>query len=230
MNYLKINNNDLAKGKKYVIPDIHGCFETFRALLQKIDIQKQDNLFLLGDYMNRGPKSKEVVDLVIQLLNDGYQVYPLKGNHEELAQMGYDLQKTNMEKSDGKLMDWYNDFFEGLCYYIEMEDTLLVHAGFNFNSDNPFEDYQSMLWNKKDFRHINPEPFKRIIHGHLIKPLDRIQTAIKNREMWIPLDNGCYQKNRSQYGNLCCLELDEFRLVIQENVDEMNDWKNEIFR
>ena len=169
---------------------------------------------MLGDYINRGPESKKVVDLVIQLMNDGYQVYPLKGNHEELAQMGYDLQKTNMERSDGKLMDRYNEFFEGLYYYIELEDTLLVHAGFNLNSDNPFEDYQSMLWNKKDFRHTNPEPFKRIIHGHQTKPLDRIQTAIKNREMWIPLENGCYQKNRSQYGDLCCLDLYQLRMVI----------------
>lgn len=229
MHHLKISNKDMEKGKKYIIPDIHGCFKTFQAMLQKIDFQKQDNLFLLGDYMSRGPKSKEVVDLIIQLMNDGYKIYPLKGNHEVLAQMGYGLQKSNMKKSDGRLMDRYNDFFEGLYYYIELEDTLLVHAGFNFNSDNPFEDIETMLWSKKNFRTINPEPYKRIIHGHLINPLDQIQTAIKNREMWIPLDNGCYQKNRPQYGNLCCLEINAFKLTIQGNVDEMDDWKGRIY-
>ena len=224
----KLTITDPGTGKNYVIPDIHGCFETFRALLQKIDLQKDDHLFLLGDYMNRGPKSKEVIDLIIQLMNDGYRVYPLKGNHEDLAQTGYGLRKYNMTDTAGKPMERYIRFFKDLYYYIELEDTLLVHAGINFETDNPYEDYETMLWTKKNYRRVNPNPHKRIIHGHIVKPLDKIKAAIQNREMWMPLDNGCYQKNRPQYGNLCCLELNAFQLTLQENIDEMKDYQGKI--
>ena len=224
----KLTIKEPGARKRYVISDIHGCFETFHALLQKIDLQKDDPLFLLGDYMNRGPKSKEVIDLIIQLMNDGYKVYPLKGNHEELAQTGYGLRRYNMNKADGSPVDRYISFFEDLYYYIELEETLLVHAGFNFETDNPYEDYETMLWTKKNYRRVNPNPHKRIIHGHIIKPLDKIKAAIQNREMWIPLDNGCYQKNRPQYGNLCCLELNAFQLTLQENIDEMKDYQGKI--
>lgn len=225
MNHLKINSKNSTKGKKYIIPDIHGCYDTLRALIHKIDLQKQDHLFLLGDYINRGPKSKEVVDFVIQLMNDGYKVHPLKGNHEQVAQTGQGLNTYNMNNPNGSPMYRYVDFFEKLFYYIELEDTFLVHAGFNFNKENPFEDIETMLWAKRNFQRTNPKPDKRVIYGHNRTSLDRIQTAIKNRDLWIPLDNGCYQKNRPQFGNLCCLELNGFELTIQENVDEMEDWK-----
>lgn len=228
MDHLKLTINDPGNSKKYVVSDIHGCFETFYALVQKIDLQKDDRLFLLGDYMSRGPKSKEVIDFILQLVGEGYSIYSLKGNHEDLAQTGYGLRKYNMLDADGKPIDRYMQFFADLYYYIELEDTFLVHAGFNFESDNPFEDYESMLWTKKNYRRVNPNPRKRIIHGHFIKPLDNIQAAVQNKEMWIPLDNGCYRKNKPHYGNLCCLELNEFQLTVQENVDEMKDWKGNI--
>jgi serine/threonine protein phosphatase 1 len=225
----KLTITDTGAGKNYVISDIHGCFETFHALVQKIALQKDDRLFLLGDYMNRGPKSKEVIDFILQLMNKGYSIYPLKGNHEDLAQTGYGVRKYNMTDAAGKPMDRYMQFFADLYYYIELENTFLVHAGFNFESNNPFEDYESMLWTKKNYQHINPNPHKRIIHGHFIKPLDNIQAAVQNQQMWISLDNGCYQKNRHQYGNLCCLELNDFQLTVQENVDEMEGWRGHIF-
>ena len=42
---------------KYAISDIHGCLKSFQALLEKIDLKKEDELFLLGDYIDRGPDS-----------------------------------------------------------------------------------------------------------------------------------------------------------------------------
>ncbi|MGB3587457.1 MAG: metallophosphoesterase, partial [Tunicatimonas sp.] len=53
--------------KQWVITDIHGCAKTFEALLQRINFRRSDSLYLLGDYVDRGPDSKGVLDLVMQL-------------------------------------------------------------------------------------------------------------------------------------------------------------------
>ena len=52
---------------RFAISDIHGCAKTFEALLEQIALTKDDTLFLLGDLIDRGPGSKEVVDKVLQL-------------------------------------------------------------------------------------------------------------------------------------------------------------------
>jgi serine/threonine protein phosphatase 1 len=69
---------------RYVISDIHGCLLTFQELLSKIGFSKSDELILLGDYINRGKRSKEVLDTIIELQNHDYQITALRGNHEEL--------------------------------------------------------------------------------------------------------------------------------------------------
>lgn len=75
-----------------VISDIHGALDLFESLLKKIDYNaKQDQLILLGDYVDRGPKAKEVLDKVIELHAEGAIV--LKGNHEDMmikAMLGND--------------------------------------------------------------------------------------------------------------------------------------------
>ena len=51
-------------GRRLVITDIHGCAKTFKKLLDKVGLNENDQLFLLGDYINRGP-SKQVIDKII---------------------------------------------------------------------------------------------------------------------------------------------------------------------
>ncbi|MFD1129039.1 metallophosphoesterase family protein [Paenibacillus sp. MER 78] len=67
-----------------VISDIHGCYDEFNALLHTANyISEQDKLILLGDYVDRGPNSKEVLNQIIQLHQE-YGVVTLKGNHDQL--------------------------------------------------------------------------------------------------------------------------------------------------
>lgn len=70
---------------RYVISDIHGCFLTFQELLSKIGFSKSDELILLGDYINRGKRSKEVLDTIIELQSQDYQITALRGNHEDMV-------------------------------------------------------------------------------------------------------------------------------------------------
>lgn len=64
----------------YAISDIHGCYDEFMALLRKISLQEEDELILLGDYIDRGPKSYEMLKW---LENVPANVVTLKGNHDD---------------------------------------------------------------------------------------------------------------------------------------------------
>lgn len=66
-----------------LISDIHGELTLFEELLKKVAFNEQeDQLVLLGDYIDRGPSSKEVLTKVAHLKSKGAQV--LMGNHEQI--------------------------------------------------------------------------------------------------------------------------------------------------
>ena len=71
--------------KQWVIADVHGCYKTFVNLLEyKVQLSQDDQLFLLGDYIDRGVGSKEIIDYIADLQESGYKVYTLRGNHEDV--------------------------------------------------------------------------------------------------------------------------------------------------
>ncbi len=84
----------------FAIGDIHGCFDSLKELVEnKIQLQKDDKLILLGDYIDRGDKSKEVVDYIIGLLENGFDVIPLMGNHEAMLLDAFEDKKISQNGS-----------------------------------------------------------------------------------------------------------------------------------
>ncbi len=75
----------------YVISDIHGCYKEFTELLQKIHFSKEDELYLLGDMMDRGAEPIKLVWDCMMRSN----VYPILGNHDYIALKI--LKKLNVE-------------------------------------------------------------------------------------------------------------------------------------
>jgi serine/threonine protein phosphatase 1 len=73
----------MTQGRIIAIGDIHGCSVAFRTLMNAIQPTPLDTLVLLGDYIDRGPDSRGVLDQVLQL-TERCQVVPLLGNHEEM--------------------------------------------------------------------------------------------------------------------------------------------------
>ncbi len=63
------------------IGDIHGCSQAFDQLLAVVQPQPEDIVITLGDYLNKGPDSKGVIERLLQLAQT-HQLIPLKGNHE----------------------------------------------------------------------------------------------------------------------------------------------------
>jgi serine/threonine protein phosphatase 1 len=233
------------KGRRLVIADVHGCAQTLKALvLENVCLQEEDQLFLLGDYLDRWPDPAGVLDFILTLKEVGGQVLPLRGNHEEYLLEAYndlkDLgpaflkaelwrkkpESQNLFTSQGELKGEYLAFFQSLPYYYELDRFFLVHSGFNFYKGNPFEN----TWHMTRMTTLGTNSTsKTIVHGHQITPLATIQKQIARRKNILPLDNGCYlglgqttpslSPTRADFGRLCCLDLDTLELFTEANAD-----------
>lgn len=224
-----------------MISDIHGCHRTFEALLQKIGLEKSDELFLLGDYIDRGPASKEVLDLILKLKEENYHVQCLLGNHEEMMLHAL-LQPSSSEaytwkawnggvetlKSFGassvlEVEQKYLSFIHSMPYFIEKEQFIFVHAGLNFSIPNPFADEESMLWSFDDNPMVNRDWLRNriVIHGHRIRTSEQIRNNISRLDAFpvLGIDNGCVYPKR-KYNHLCALELPSMTLSFQKNIEK----------
>lgn len=229
---------------RWVVPDIHGCLNTLKSLIEsRINLSKDDAIYFLGDYIDRGPDSKGVIDYIMSLQNNGYEVRYLRGNHEDYCIKSWNadqkqfLFRSNIEKDwrkngakqtldsfgvkrprdiDKKYIDW----MKNAEYYIELEDHILVHAGLNFNIPNPFEDFSSMMWIRNFKVDSNKVGGKKVIHGHVPVEMSMINLFAQSEGYnFLAIDNGIYYKNRDGFGNLLAYNLDTKELVIQHNVD-----------
>lgn len=235
--------------KRWVIPDIHGYAKTLEALLAQIQPAKSDHLIFLGDYIDRGPDSKKVIDIIMQLQENGYLVTALYGNHEEFLLLNYydtqkkkgffDFLKTNLLKKEwlefgGKttlksfgiksikhIPIKYIQWLEKLEYYKEFNDCVLVHAGLNFKPENVYQDKKAMLW-AKEFKIIPSKiGYKKLIHGHTPVDLEFIHHSIAQKDQeFLDLDNGVFMTQKPGFGNLLAYELNEKLLITQHNEDE----------
>lgn len=236
--------------RHWIIPDIHGYLETTRALVEyQIRPGADDTLYFLGDYIDRGPDSKGVLDYLMSLNARGIRSRFLIGNHEEFF---VETWKADFEvKSfmgfrgrNPKVADWYRyggketvksfgvkkicdidrkyiDWIEQLEYYIVLDGFVLVHAGLNFLPDDVFSDRRAMLW-AKEFDCIPAKiGGRKVIHGHTPVSHEFIfETVNGGRYDFIDLDNGVYYKGQKGFGNLTALEITEMILLAQPSLDD----------
>jgi serine/threonine protein phosphatase 1 len=71
------------QGRLFAVGDVHGCSTALRTLIDAIDPRPEDTIVTLGDYIDWGPDSRGVIDLLIGLSGRCHLV-PLLGNHEEM--------------------------------------------------------------------------------------------------------------------------------------------------
>lgn len=119
----------------YAIGDIQGCFDEFKALLEKLQFNPgQDNLWLTGDLVNRGPDSLKVLRYVRDL---GESAVTVLGNHDlHLLAIAYVGDKKRTEDTfdellsapdKDELLDWLRH--RPLMHTAETVGYTLVHAG-----------------------------------------------------------------------------------------------------
>ncbi|MCF0200742.1 MAG: serine/threonine protein phosphatase [Bacteroidales bacterium] len=232
---------------RWIIPDVHGCVKTLQALVEKqLQLRKFDALYLLGDYIDRGPDGKAVLDYLMDLQDAEYQIFPIKGNHEAMCVDafradqkkrlfgGKSLEQRQWEQVGAKetllsfgvrhpreIPQKYIDWMEACLPYVELESYVLVHAGMNFDAENPFDDTDSMLWTRSFKVDFEKSHGKKVIHGHIPCDLSFIDLVIKENERYdfVILDNGVFVTDLPGYGNLLAYNVDTKELVVQSNLD-----------
>jgi serine/threonine protein phosphatase 1 len=229
-------------GRIFCIGDIHGCPATLNELLiNRICLNKSDKLIFLGDYIDRGPDSKAVIDIILDLERKNYDVTCLIGNHEEMFIDSYhddEIYEHWVLNCGGnktlssfgiitfeELNEFCQYFFKTLLYHKTINRKyILVHAGLNFNNADIFEDKYTMIWGRS--LNINYDILKDryIIHGHTPQTLERVvdQLNIIDKKKIINLDTGCCFKNVNGLGNLTALELNSMKLFSVANIDKFD--------
>ncbi|MGA2408061.1 MAG: metallophosphoesterase [Bacteroidales bacterium] len=217
----------------FAISDIHGCFKPFYELVvNTINLKKSDQLILLGDYIDRGDQSKEVIDFIIDLYKEGFNITSLTGNHEVMLSNVYHdpdflplwLMNGGMStllsfgiRDIREIDNHYLEFFTMLEYYKILGNIVFVHAGFDDFAINPFSDKQSMIW---DCRVSYNNPLlsdKIIIHGHRPKPISYVKKLLSEKSNVISIDTGCIYEKELGYGILSALEVNSMTLFSVPN-------------
>ena len=166
------------------IGDIHGMFHELETLLEHIDCfietkwrYDRFKLIFLGDYIDRGPHSKQVIKKLRSLESENYIC--LKGNHEEMMikSVSGETEKTRFLVSGGEAsiqsyggftQEFYSDlaWMTTLSTSYEDDKRFFVHAG--IDPDAPLSDQsdEAKLWIRRKFIVDDRRFEKYVVHGH----------------------------------------------------------------
>jgi serine/threonine protein phosphatase 1 len=172
------------------IGDIHGCHVAFQAILEKIAPEADDTLVTLGDYVDRGPDSRSVIESLIELRKK-CNLVSLLGNHDDIL--------LDICQGQEELMaDWLNfggeetlasyrtsrpqlipldhvRFLESCTLLYETESHFFTHGSYDPTVPLDRQNPSLLLWGK--LRPIPPEPHysdKTAIVGHTAQRDGRI--------------------------------------------------------
>lgn len=220
---------------RYVTTDLHGCLQTFRQLLEhELHLTPNDELFVLGDYVNKGPDSRGVLDYLMALPQQGFRVHCLRGNHDQelldaargsqhltwasAADRQLTLESFGVARPED-IPDVYLRWLDELPYQLDTEGFALVHAGYNFRL-SPGQlrtDWHTML-NIKQFTYdASRLQGRRLIHGHVPTPTAEVQRQVRVKAGAISLDTGCVYRHNPELAHMAALNLDSFDLTLVRN-------------
>ncbi|MBU6385097.1 MAG: metallophosphoesterase [Planctomycetes bacterium] len=172
------------------IGDIHGCLTALDALLAAIEPTAQDVLIPVGDYIDRGPDSKGVIDRLMEL-KEKTKLFALLGNHEEMmlgvldrkrepfAWLNHGGHKTmesyGFEGDLSVIPESHRAFLESLLPYYETPTHIVVHA--NYDPQMRMENQPPDLLRWVKISHQTPKPHfsgKHVVMGHTHHPEGQI--------------------------------------------------------
>ena len=210
----------------YAIGDLHGCAEELQALLTCLKSEHQlaqdDQVIFIGDYIDRGPDSKGVIDTLLRFREEYPHSVFLKGNHEDmllsylglggrggeiyLSNGGMDCFRsykitpyTDPQNTVSKLPEAHVEFFKSLELGVTLAEFIFVHAGLNPSKALDQQSEEDLLWIRSDFTENIHSFGKTVVFGHT--PFEDIFLHLPYK---IGIDTGVI------YGNqLSCVELVE---------------------
>lgn len=214
-----------ANGKRiFVIGDIHGCVEETRILVETLvsreGVNDDDVILFLGDYIDRGPDSRGVIDYMIELRSKLPKTRFLKGNHEDMLMdfLGFGgrlgqaflynggletIQSYGIsvfaspEEMVSGLPPAHFQFLNTLESIIKIDDFICVHAGLNPLRDLTSQNDSDVFWIRDEFI-ANVHHFKHtILFGHTPH-----QEILYHLPFKVGIDTGLVFGNK-----LTCIEL-----------------------
>jgi serine/threonine protein phosphatase 1 len=201
------------------IGDIHGHLCALDSLLEAVGLRDDDQLVFLGDYVDKGPNVKGVIDRLLEIATTRKAIF-LRGNHDQMmADALRDTSKISVweclggEKplasyGEGTLADLIRKvpaehrlFLEEICAdYFVTADYIFVHGGIRAHVEPFEEDRERLLWTTLSLaeRHASG---RTVICGHS----SQRSGAIADLGHTICIDTGI-----TRAGWLTCLALDTF--------------------
>ena len=192
----------MSRPRTIAIGDIHGCAAALRALLEAIQPTEWDKIVTLGDYVDRGPDSRGVIEQLIELAQRCVHV-PLIGNHEvmmlEALDKGGDHLNWWWECGGRETIASYGKFprdvpkshvkfLRGLEDFHETQRHIFVHA--NYDYDVPMSDQSraTTLWEHLNFRQPPPHySGKTVFVGHT----PQLTGEILDSDHLVGIDTAC---------------------------------------
>ena len=171
---------------RYITSDIHGEYELFLKLLNKIRFSSSDEMFICGDVIEKGKDSVKLWKLIFSMPN----IHVIMGNHEHNFLMHYNFLMSTCEGDfasvldnlkacitdaggDGDLLDFdVIDEMEMLPYYIETDDFICIHAGLTLTEEGEVPPLESVsddeLVHNRIFKNpdVLPKNSKCVFFGH----------------------------------------------------------------
>lgn len=211
------------------IGDIHGCPKSLDALLDRINPSSDDHLLFIGDYIDRGPDSKAVIDRLLDLREEVECTF-LRGNHEAMM-LGYldsgafnlwrvnggisTLQSyANEGESEFDIPESHAEFVRNTKLYHETDDFFFVHAGLkaHLTIEKNLEegDEKVFLWERGHLEASEYAWEKPVVCGHTPRP------EPINRDKLILIDTGCVYHMQPGMGQLTAVYLPEREFVSVE--------------
>jgi len=215
---------------KYVMSDIHGCYDEFMRIIELIGFTDQDELYILGDIFDRGLEPLKILDYIVGHKN----IILIKGNHEQLFEEAFETGDYSLWYCNGgqtthsRLMESGLDYEQQVYHYIRrlpfikvVDKFILVHAGLFF-SDNfkeleldellKLQNADYCLWARDNIDFEEQYNDYTVIVGHtsvqsILNNSDN--THILKRNGTIYIDCGCCFKQIN--GKLACLRLDDMK-------------------
>ncbi|HEY9697089.1 MAG TPA: metallophosphoesterase [Trichocoleus sp.] len=196
-----------ANGRRIFVGDVHGHYDGLLKLLEAVAPGTGDQVYFVGDLIDRGPKSAQVIQLVRE---SGYPC--VLGNHEQLLLEAFPDSKVSQyalqawlqsggyttvsSYADPELLIENLNWLRTLPPYLDLGDIWLVHAGLHPNLSIAMQTHQEFCWIREEFHSIRKPyfPDKLVITGHTITFTlpDVTPGALASGQGWLDIDTGAY--------------------------------------
>ncbi|MDE2828026.1 MAG: metallophosphoesterase family protein [Bacteroidota bacterium] len=210
------------------VGDIHGCSRTLKALLKALSLGEEDHLVFLGDYVDRGPDTRGVIQQLIALSEQVNCTF-LRGNHEQAmldwlsGQWGtywlhYGGEETLQSYMQGGKMDLpatHLSFLQSTTLYLDTPEFFFVHAGLRpdrtVRENIRLAEAEVFLHYRGHLRAAVPLWEKCVVFGHTPHSVPILTDRM------IGIDTGCVFPERPGLGRLTAVRLPEREVLAVAN-------------